>query len=137
MKKLKCAISEVELIENDVLHIDIEREKSFEIEDFQELKEAAKKIGNGKRFYNLITVGEFTLPSREAREASCSHEGSEFKKADAFVIKSLPQKIIANFMIKVNRPTVPTKYFDSVEAAKAWISSLKSKESRKLMLESF
>jgi hypothetical protein len=36
MTKINCRISEVELLEDDLLLIDIEAEKSFELSDFME-----------------------------------------------------------------------------------------------------
>jgi len=48
--------------------------------------------------------------------------------ADAFVIKSLSQKIVANLMIKINKPSVPTRFFDKIEDAEKWLLSLRIKE---------
>ena len=133
--KIKCAISEVELISDDVLLIDIKPECSIEVEDVLELKQAAEELGGGRRLFNVIKVGPFTLPSKLARELSCSPKGSEFKKADAFVLNSLAQKIIANFMVKVNNPVVPTKHFSSEDEALEWIECLRQKEQGKLVFD--
>ena len=120
MKSVKCRISEVSLKTNDTLLINIESDHEFNASDFNELKLAAAKIGEGKKFYNIINVGEYTLPDKEARELSCSRLGSIYKKADAFVIKSLPQKIVGNLMLKINLPVVPTKFFTKIEEAEEW-----------------
>jgi hypothetical protein len=128
MKAINCRISKVTQISDDTLYIDIEAEKKFSAEDFHELRRAALQLGNGESFYNIINVGEFTIPDKKAREASCSIEGSYYKKADAFVINSLPQKIVANFMLRINKPVVPTKIFQRVEAAEDWIKALKKGE---------
>ena len=125
METVKCRISEVQLKNEETLFINIAAEKDFGAADFNELKSAAKKLGRGKRFYNIINVGEFTLPSKEAREISSSTEGSIYKKADAFVIHSLPQKIAGNLMLKINTPVVPTKFFSKIEDAERWINNLK------------
>jgi hypothetical protein len=128
MKTVKCRISEVSLKNNETLLINIEAEKEFNVEDFIELTNAAEELGNGRRFYNLINVGALTLPNKEARELSCSLEGSAYKKADAFVINSLPQKIMANVLLKINRPTVPTKFFSQIDEAEKWLQSLRINE---------
>jgi hypothetical protein len=128
MRTVKCRISEVYLKNKETLFIDIQAEKEFNVEDFRELKSAAEELGEGKKFYNLINVGDLTIPDKEARELSCSKEGSAYKKADAFVINSLPQKIMANLMMKINTPIVPTQFFNSLEEAESWLQSLRMKE---------
>lgn len=129
-KIITCDISKVYLLNKDTLFIDIQSEQNFELKDFNQLVAAAEKLGKGKRMYNIINVGELTIPDVDARNASASKEGSVFKKADAFIIHSLPQKIIANGYLKINKPAVPTKFFNEVDKAKEWIEKLKIIESK-------
>ena len=127
MNEINCKISKVSKRSEDVLLIDIDKNKTFEKRDFEELKMAALKIGAGKKFYNLINVGEHTLPNKEAREASASSGGCEFKIADAFIVKTMAQRIMASMMIKINMPPVPTKVFSNLKDAENWINNLKNK----------
>lgn len=126
MTEIKCRISTVHRVSEDTLFIDIEPDKKFDVEDFYELKRAALQLGEGKSFYNIIKVGAFTLPTRKAREISCSLEGSYYKIADAFIVNTLPQKIMCRVMMKINKPVVPTQCFDSVQQAQNWLKQLKS-----------
>lgn len=122
---IKTRISQVSLRDDGILFIDIAKEEQFTIDDMKELIEAAKEIGGGKKFLNLIIVGHNTLPDKEARELSTSSEGSIYKLADAFVISSLAQALIANFYLKINKPVVPTKFFKTETDAIAWLHGLK------------
>lgn len=133
MKKITCRIAEVSLMSDDILKIDIRAKENFSEQDFIELKEAAKEIGQGRRFYNLIHVGDHTIPDREARIASCSIEGARYKLADAFVINTLGQKVIANLMLRINKPIVPTRFFCSIEKASAWLKELKTADEMALV----
>lgn len=121
---MKCAISTVTLRSDGILEIYIKDNEHFDLSDMQELIAAAKSIGNGKKFLNLVIVQNGTLPTKEARDYSSSKEGSIYKLADAFVIESLAQKIIGNFIIKFNKPPVPTSLFNNEEDAVAWLKSL-------------
>ena len=38
------------------------------------------------------------------------------------VTKSLPQKLIANFIIRFQKPLVPTRTFSKLEEAEKWLS---------------
>lgn len=126
IKKYQTRITELFLSKDDFLQMEIRANEDFNINDCHELINAAKEIGNGRKFYNLIIVGEHTLADNEARTLSCSALGSIYKLADAFVISSLSQRIIANFYMKVNKPFVPTKFFNKVEEAIAWLKELRS-----------
>lgn len=124
MHKVNCTISEVLLMDDDVLRIEIQPEQEFGLSDFMELVDAAEQIGHGKKFKNLIIVGIHTLPSKEARDMSSSIEGSVYKLADAFVIHSIAQKIIGNFIINIQKPAVPTRLFTNEEDALLWLKNL-------------
>lgn len=118
---ISTRISMVFLRDDGILHIKIKPDNEFTVFDFNELVDAAKEIGNGKRFLNLINVGSNTLPDNEARIASSSEAGSVYKVADAFVINSLAQRLIANFYMKINKPFVPTKFFNNEDDAVIWL----------------
>lgn len=132
MNTFQCDISIVTLLSEDTLYIDILPDSEFELKDFHQLMDAAFQIGQGKKFYNLINVGEYTTPNHEARVASTSEEGSIYKLADAFVIHSTPQKFISNFYMSFHKPAVPTRFFTSIEAATEWLDEIKKENSEKL-----
>lgn len=125
MNQIICKISRVSKRTEDILFIDIDKNETFEKRDFVELRMAARKIGAGQKFYNIINVGEFTLPNKEAREASSSISGCAFKMADAFVVKTMAQRIMATMMMKINKSAVPTKVFSNINDAENWIDNLK------------
>lgn len=125
MKTIHCDISTVSQIEDDILLIEILADKDFEMKDFNQLMEAAKAIGGGKKFYNLVVIGAYTIPNHEARVASTSEEGSIYKLGDAFVIHSHTQKLVANFYMNFHKPYAPTKFFNDVESARIWLENLR------------
>lgn len=121
VNSISTRISTVFLRDDGILHIKIKPDNEFTVFDFNELVSAAKDIGDGKKFLNLIIVGKNTLPDDQSRIASSSEKGSIYKVADAFVINSLAQRIVANFYLKINKPFVPTKFFNNEEDAVVWL----------------
>lgn len=121
VNSISTRISTVFLRDDGILHIKIKPDNEFTVFDFNELVSAAKNIGDGKKFLNLIIVGKNTLPDDQSRIASSSKKGSIYKAADAFVINSLAQRIVANFYLKINKPFVPTKFFNNEEDAVVWL----------------
>jgi hypothetical protein len=71
----------------------------------------------------LFIANEFSLPSKESREYLAKKESLPYSIADAYVINSFPQKIAANFYLKVNKPTRPSKIFTNTNEAIKWLKT--------------
>ena len=124
-KTIKTDIATITEIDHETLLIDIEAGRALELKDYQQTMDAAYTLGGGVKYYNLANIGEFTMPDHEARIASISIEGAKYKIADAFIITTSAQKIIANLYINFHKPTVRTRFFTNRDQALAWIEGLK------------
>lgn len=89
------------------------------------------KLGNsfmervgGAPYLNLFEFEAFADVDTEVRKWSADHNGNTYTKADAIVVSSLPQKILADFYLKFNKPVKPTKIFREREKAIDWLLSL-------------
>ena len=49
MKTIKCDISEVTLLDDNVLFINVQQDKEFLLKDFTQLKRAECQLGNGQK----------------------------------------------------------------------------------------
>jgi hypothetical protein len=113
-----CLIS---LLDTDVLRIEYKKDAFVEVEDFEENLRAYKKLMTTEKAYLLTVARSGAEPSPEVREIYVSKERSSFKLAEAFVISSLAQRIIANFIMRVQRPVHRLRFFTSEEEAKKWL----------------
>jgi hypothetical protein len=75
----------------------------------------------------LHIIGKYMNATKEAREFGASAEGLKNSIAEAYVFDSLPHRIIANFYIKFNKPTVPTKFFKTKIEAEVWLKAFLKK----------
>lgn len=121
---VECKNSTVFLRQDGILQIEVNENTYFEVSDVYDLINAAEKIGGGKKFLNLIIAGKGVIVDAAARSFSSSVEGCKYKLADAFVINSLAQQLIANFIIKFEKPPVPTSFFKDEESAVKWLMSI-------------
>ena len=122
--RVECQNSIVFLRPDGILQIEVKDNTYFEVSDVNDLIDAAEKIGGGKKFLNLILVGKGVILDAKARSLSSSVEGCRFKLSDAFVISSNAQQLIANFIIKFEKPPVPTSFFKDMDAALLWLKKL-------------
>lgn len=69
----------------------------------------------------LTLCREHANTNIELLNAVAKNKNNPYSKADAFVIKSMAQRILANFYIKIHKPERPTKFFSSKDDAILWL----------------
>lgn len=71
----------------------------------------------------LADIRKVWQVSKEARKKASNIEFKQLSIATAILTDSLPSKLLANFYIKFNRPSVPTKMFTSKKLAIQWLTN--------------
>ena len=74
-----------------------------------------------KKFYVLFEGGEDASVSGEARRAGASKEYTGHVAALALYSNKAYERIIGSLFLKINKPLVPTEFFDDREKAIAWL----------------
>lgn len=95
----------------------------IEISHVKLIVNALEDLGKGKVFPLLIVVGEFTLPTPEARAYIATAEADPYASAEAYVIKSFSQKLVGNVYLSFNKPARPTRLFNDEEKAVEWLKT--------------
>lgn len=67
------------------------------------------------------SAGTLTTIEPGVREYLASNSRYAHKIAEAFVVKNLGQRILANFYLRIARPACPTEVFTSEEEAVKWV----------------
>ena len=75
----------------------------------------------GEPYYVLVEGGFGATFDPDVREWARSEDRAKYVAADAFVVKTLAHKLMMNFYLRYHQPNHPTKAFNSVEKAHAWL----------------
>lgn len=118
---ISCAV--IQLRQDGILHIHITIPEELEIIHTKAIFEARNKLTNNTSHPHLYTGGIYLNPSDEVTKFAASEERNKLVIADAYVISSLSQRIIANFYLKFKKPIRPTKIFTDEDTAIIWLSS--------------
>lgn len=94
---------------------------TYDVPQIIENTDVIKKIANNQRVLLLNIAAPHTLVSKEVREYLAVSNHHEFIEADAYVIQSLAQNLLANFYVKINKPNTPTRFFQSTTLAENWL----------------
>ena len=81
---------------------------------------AALKAGNGKRLPIFVDITSLRSVTREAR-LYYRDEASVHATAAAILIGSVVSRVIANFVIGLDKPAVPARLFTSETKAIGWL----------------
>jgi hypothetical protein len=120
-KEVNCGV--IRLGDDGIMYMYMREGYTVEVEDLKELVKITGELGGGKKYPNLIKGGIYTSISSEARAYSATTESNLFTLADAFVIRSMAQKLLANFYLKFDKPVSPTRFFDAEKEAIAWLKT--------------
>ncbi|MCC7196542.1 MAG: hypothetical protein IT356_13395 [Gemmatimonadaceae bacterium] len=115
----------VSVLNDGIIYVELtEFMEDVDLTSIENLTELIGKLSNGIPAKIIINIKSFNTMTEEAKKYSASQRGQRFTKANAIVINSLAAKLGANFFIRFFKPVTPTKVFNSVIEAKAWLHSL-------------
>ena len=106
--------------ENGFYEIEVFDNVDFSVSDLKLLVNAQRE-NFGLNLPVLVICNEHANTNIELLNAIAKNKNNPHSKADAFVIKSMAQRILANFYIKINKPERPTKFFNTKEDATIWL----------------
>ncbi|MCB0400660.1 MAG: hypothetical protein KDD41_01110 [Flavobacteriales bacterium] len=119
--KIELGHSTVELREDGIVEIHFKEKMVIGLDEAREITQCYDGLLEKRKYPLLHVAGNYVQATEEARAYGASEEGLRYSLAEAYVIRSLAQKIIANFYMKVNRPSVPTRFFGTKQDAEVWL----------------
>jgi hypothetical protein len=122
IREIEFEKGKVSIINDTILKIKIKKNHILTLYDAKELFDAVKTIKGDKIYYHVIDIGSDTIFNDEARIFySCDGRG---RLADAIVIKTEKQKVVAEKYLYIEDPIAPTRIFKSCKKAIDWINDL-------------
>ena len=113
-------IFSAKVIDNSYYEVRVFENQDFTVDDLAKLVDAQKN--NGGLVLPVLVICENNVLADVILLSKLSqNEYNPYSKADAFVLNSMAQKILANFYIKINKPERPTKFFNNADEALIWL----------------
>ncbi len=110
---------------NNLLHVKVPKYYSIDLVVYRKAQDWLTELDPSKEYHFVFEFGSFSEVDPEMRKHRAQKDGTNFSLSDALVISSLPQKMLGDFYLKINRPERPTKIFSNMKKAVDW--SLKQK----------
>ena len=108
------------IIDHGFYEVEVFDNADFSVSDLKQLVKAQQEHFD-IQLPVLTLCREHANTNIELLNVIAKNKNNPYSKADAFVIKSMAQRILANFYIKIHKPERPTKFFSSKDDAILWL----------------
>lgn len=112
---------DISVTEDNYYYIHIHKGTEVSLDLVKRVINTMATLQSTKKLPVLIKSDSFSLPTKETREFLAQKNASPYAKAEAYVIFSMAQKIVGNFYLNFNKPQRPTKLFNDLKSARAWL----------------
>ena len=124
LKSVSTRIADNLLRDDGILVVRIKEGVEVDIEGVKENFKATFEMMEGRRCLAIIDARVIFNSTQEARDYAALN-APHFRIAEAALINSLAIRIITNFYINFNKPSVPTRMFTSMDEAIKWLKELR------------
>ncbi len=124
MKEFETKSFKLIIHENLLKEFIVKKGVTLHEKDIWESRDISIGYKPGIKLYVIMEGEEDTQVSPDARRAAASEENSKYTAALALCSPSVYQAIAGNLFLKINKPKVPTRFFDSRDKALAWLKML-------------
>lgn len=120
----KKLIKSLSMLDEQTLEVVFHDEVLLDLEAIKIIDKNCDALVDGRKLKRLVISGKNTLITKEARVYG-QNKSRELKSliiAEAVVVNTLPQKMVANFYFAFIKDFYPAKFFTDVNKAKEWLS---------------
>ena len=96
----------------------------YSIEDIKDNTRSIGELSNKQKALVLVVTSQYSDIDMDARKFASTPEAMKYSIAEAYVIKSFAQRLVANFTLKVKGFSVPVKFFNEIEPAVEWLKNI-------------
>ena len=121
MKQFETDVFLMTIHDDLLIEFKVKKNKNLQEKDIWESRDLSVNYMPNKKFMVLIETEENFEVSGDARRAGASLEYSKHLVALALYSTKLYETILGNLFIKINKPIVPTKFFDDRNKAVQWL----------------
>lgn len=111
----------------DVVTAEVKENVDISVEKMNELLQEAVRIAGFKKYFVIVDARAGFRSEADVRDYYADNDYLKYRYADAFIVKSLAVRLMVNFYISFNKPSVPTKTFTDPEQAIRWINELRQR----------
>lgn len=111
----------LKLVDGNYFLMEVKPDVELDVADVVILVRFQEELGKGKAFPVIIHPSSTSTTNSDLINYISKKENLPFTKADAFILTSVAQKILAKLYIRFVPPERPTQFFTKMDDAVKWI----------------
>ena len=111
----------VAFLDGDIVHCHFKDNHLVQPGEVQAMFDTIEQERNGRKALLMVSVGEGTTMTNEARAHASSEESCRYIAADAIVVRDFGHQLAANVFVRHNKPHRPIQMFPDQEKALIWL----------------
>lgn len=121
IKKINISTAEISLCSDGIIRVMFKKGSEINPKAFKELFEKYNELVGTTKYPFIYSVEDDNVTfTSEGRAYSKQHEHSFPKVCNAYVVNSVATRLTANFYLKFNKPSYPSKLFNNQADAQKW-----------------
>ena len=117
---ISIRLGEVILYSEQLVLVKLIQDNTITLDDVKEQIDAAVKLSDGKDFAAVLDGG-LTLDVSDAAMTYAARFKNENWKAFAIIVRSISERLFANYYLMFKKPVRPTKVFTTPAGAEKWL----------------
>jgi hypothetical protein len=111
----------VAFLDGDIVHTHFKDQHLVQPEEVQAMFDTIEQERCGRKVLLMVSVGEGTTMTGEARAHASSEASCRYIAADAIVVRDFGHQLAANVFVRHNKPHRPIQMFPDQTKALAWL----------------
>ncbi len=122
----------ISLLNDFIVRVEIMRHTEVTLDDMDRNFKIYESFLKGRKLPFIVVFGEFSMANRDVQKEFAKQNRNSIKSMEAYIINSLPHRIMGNFHLKFFKPPHPTKIYKSEKEAIDWILENNPEEKKKI-----
>lgn len=111
----------VTFLDGDIVHTHFKDQHLVQPAEVQAMFDLIERERGGRKALLMVSVGEGTTMTGEARAHASSEASCKYIAADAIIVRDFGHQLAANVFVRHNKPHRPIRMFPDQQSAQAWL----------------
>lgn len=121
MHSVELEACTIAFLDEAIVHTHFRAGRLVTPEEVQAMFDSIEAERTGQKVLLLVSVGEGTTMSNEARAYASSEASNRLIAADAIVVRDFGHQLAANVFVRHHKPGRPIQMFPDQDSALAWL----------------
>lgn len=113
-----CTIT---FLEDHLVHTHFKDHRVVSAVEVQEMFDSIEEQSGGRKVLLMVSIGDETTMSNEARAFASSEGSNRYIAADAIVVRDFGHQLAANVFVRHHKPSRPIQMFPDEQSALTWL----------------